>query len=123
MTNLVGMKPPRLTESGFMRQVVELATILGWSTAHFRPAQTSKGWRTPVSGDLGKGWPDLTLVRERDGRLIFAELKRDGANLTPDQERVFGILTKAAHWSVTGPHWETYVWRPADFDDIAEILR
>ena len=111
--NLVGMKPPRLSESGFMRQVVELATILGWSTAHFRPAQTAKGWRTPVSGDLGKGWPDLTLVRGE--RIIFAELKRDNGKLTPDQERVLNVLG--------GTGAEVRVWFPADFDRIAEILR
>lgn len=108
-----GMKPPRLTESGFQRQVVELATILGWHTAHFRPAQTSKGWRTPVSGDLGKGWPDLILARGR--RLIFAEIKADKGRLSEDQERVLNVL------GATGT--ETHTWWPADFDRVAEILR
>lgn len=101
-----------MTEAEFQRQVTDLATILGWEHAHFRPAQTSKGWRTPVSGTLGKGFPDLILAR-RD-RLIFAELKADKGKLSTDQERVLDVLILAA---------EVRVWRPADFDRIAEILR
>lgn len=124
----VGMKPPRLTESGFMRQVVELATMFGWHTAHFRPAQTSKGWRTPVQGDLGAGFPDLVMARTSDSRLIFAELKRDGAKPTEDQERVLTILSAVAggiHRVSDAPmqRVEVFVWRPADFDRIAELLR
>ena len=103
---------PKITEAEFMAQVIDLATVLGWYTAHFRPALTSRGWRTPVQGVLGKGFPDLVLVRDR---VIFAELKRDGANLTPEQELVLDQLVIAGA--------EVRVWRPADFDRITEILR
>lgn len=104
-----------MTELDFQRQVTELAEILGWSWVHFRPAQTSKGWRTPVSGPLGKGWVDLVLVRERDNRLIFAELKSDKGKCSVAQLEVHDTLLRA------GQHVET--WRPVDFDRIAEILR
>jgi hypothetical protein len=67
-----------------------------------------------VSGPLGKGWPDLTLVRIRDRRLVFAELKRDGAKATADQAAVLAALGTAA---------ECHVWRPADLEAIAEVLR
>jgi hypothetical protein len=106
------MSAPAISEADFMRQVTDLAEILGWSWAHFRPAETARGWRTPVSGPLGKGFPDLVLVK--GPRLIFAELKRDGGKLTPDQERVAIALGGAA---------TTYVWHPVDFDMIAETLR
>lgn len=106
-----------LTETEFMRQVTDLATILGWEWAHFRPAQTAKGWRTPVSGPLGKGFPDLVMVREKGARLIFAELKREGGKLSADQERVTFVLNQSAAGA------EVYVWRPADLPAIAEILR
>ena len=102
-----------ISEADWMRQVTELAEMLGWSWAHFRPAKTAHGWRTPVSGPLGAGWPDLTLVR--DDRLLFVELKRDkNARPTPDQTFVLTLLGIAA---------ETYVWRPSDWDDVARILQ
>lgn len=62
---------PLTTEAMFQIEIIELARILGWRVAHFRPAQTRHGWRTPVAAD-GKGFPDLVLVRER---VIYAELK------------------------------------------------
>lgn len=103
-----------IAETAFLGQVLELAAILGWEGAHFRPAQTARGWRTAVQGSLGKGWPDLVLARKRDGRLIFAELKAHGGKLTSEQERVLNVLGQAA---------EIHVWYPADFEQIADILR
>lgn len=105
---------PPLREAEFQRQVTDLATIFGWSWAHFRPAQTSRGWRTPVSGPLGAGFPDLVMVR-RD-RLIFAELKRDKAKVTDQQKYVLDVLDGVYAVGV-------YVWRPGDLDTIMEALR
>lgn len=129
---------PAISERDFQRQVTDLAEILGWEFVHFRPAQTSKGWRTPVSGSLGKGWPDLFLARAKfmDRRIIFAELKRDGGKLTQEQERVRTLLVDIglsialdSGW-VTNPQLrqihpkvEYHVWRPSDFDAITEVLR
>ena len=101
-----------ITERDFQRQVTDLALLFGWSWVHFRPAQTAKGWRTPVEGPLGKGWPDLLLAR--GSRLIFVELKRDRMRPTEDQEYVLAVLGEAT---------EAYVWHPADFDAIAVALR
>ena len=106
------MTLPPLTEAHFMDQVTDLAALFGWDWAHFRPAQTLRGWRTPVSGPLGKGFPDLVLVR--GSRLLFAELKRDGAKLTFDQARIHALLLPAA---------DCYVWRPQDWDFIETVLR
>ncbi len=103
---------PAITEAQFQVQIVQLAAIMGWANVHFRPAQTRHGWRTPVSGPLGAGWPDLVLVRGE--RLLFVELKRDGGKLTPAQEEVLRILG--------GTGAECYVWRPRDFDAIAALL-
>ncbi len=100
-----------MTEAEWMAQVVDVANIYGWSWAHFRPAQTRHGWRTPVSGPLGEGWPDLTLVKGR--RLIFAELKRRSTRVTPEQSAVLAVLGIAA---------EVYVWRPDDIDDVVAVL-
>ena len=61
-------------EEAFLQQVMDFAKIQGWRRAHFRPAKTAKGWRTPVSGDA-KGFPDLLLIRPRTGHRLVAELK------------------------------------------------
>lgn len=106
---------PAITETAFLAQVLELAALLGYEGAHFRPALTGRGWRTPVQGSLGKGWPDLVLVRPRDRRVVFAELKSDEGRITPEQERVLGVLETAGA--------TVYVWRPRDSDRITEILR
>jgi VRR-NUC domain len=125
--------PPKMSELDFQRALVGpdgLATMLGWVHVHFRRAQTKQGWRVPGSGQLIKGWPDLILVRGRDRRLIFAELKADDGKLTDDQRFVLGTLqqleaaqvpTDAA--AVVLPRIEVAVWRPRDLERIAEILR
>jgi hypothetical protein len=46
-----------LSEAAFTDAVIELARLGGWRVAHFRPARTASGWRTPVQGD-GAGFPD-----------------------------------------------------------------
>ena len=102
-----------MNETEFMKQVTDLAEILGWSWVHFRPAQTQRGWRTPVSGPMGKGWPDLFLVRGH--RSIAAELKSGTGKVAPEQYAVLELL------QATGV--ETFVWRPADFDDLLAVLR
>jgi len=94
--------------------VTELSEALGYGWGHFRPAQTSRGWRPPVSGPMGKGWVDLMLVHPTHKRVIFAELKTDRGKLTPEQEWV-GEQLKAAGA-------EHYVWRPRDWDEIVKVL-
>lgn len=106
-----------MTETDLLADVIELGALLGWHSAHFRPALTSRGWRTPVQGTLGKGFPDLVLVRARDRRLIFAELKSDAGRLSPAQDEVLDVLRALA------PLAEVHVWRPRDWDTIVEVLR
>jgi hypothetical protein len=101
----------RATETEFLSQVIELARLFRWRVAHFRPAQTRHGWRTPVQAD-GKGFPDLVLVRDR---VIFAELKSDSGRVNDDQAAWLGDLMLAGA--------ETHTWRPRDLQTIAEVLR
>ena len=77
-----------------MAQVIQVAELYGWRWAHFRPARTSKGWRTPASGPLGAGWPDLVLTRERDGRMVLVELKVDDGRVSDDQSAVLDYLER-----------------------------
>lgn len=105
--------PIEPTEKDFTAQVIQLARTLGWKVLHMRPAMSRNGrWATHVQGD-GVGFPDLLMVRGR--RRLSAELKVGNKRLEPAQEEWLGALSAA--------DIPAYVWRPADFDHIAEILR
>ena len=72
------------TEAQMARAIIAAARFTGWRVAHFRPARTTHGWRTPVQGD-GAGFPDLVLVHPRDGLVWWAELKMPAGRLAPEQ--------------------------------------
>ncbi len=94
----------------------------GWTWTHFRPAQSLKGWRTPLSGD--KGFPDYVCVRETfpfsqdrtvpDYELIFIELKGDGGKVSAEQKVWHDLLRKAGQ--------RMYVWWPEDFEEAKAVL-
>lgn len=94
---------PPLTEAQWLRQVVDLARLLGWSAYH--------PW---LSIHSERGWPDLALVRPP--RLVLAELKTERGRTTPAQERWLGMLREC-------PGVEVYVFRPSDIERVAEVLR
>lgn len=101
------------TEADFQKQVIELAQLCGWRTAHFRPGMNRSGrWSTPVQGD-GKGFPDLLMVRGR--RVIVAELKTSKGRLSQEQEEWLAAFSLA--------DVPAFVWRPGDWDRIVEALR
>lgn len=108
----------RVSEADLQTQVIDLAHLNGWLVAHFRPARTKDGWRTPVAAD-GKGFPDLVLARS--GRVLFAELKSDSGRLSVEQQRWLNEL-RGATPSQRGTH-SVHVWRPKDFDQIVRVLR
>lgn len=89
-----------MKEAELQEAVIDTAHTFGWLVAHFRPARTEKGWRTPVAAD-GKGFPDLVLVRDR---ILFVELKSEKGRLSPDQALWQEWLTEG-----DGDH---RVWRP-----------
>jgi hypothetical protein len=121
--------------------VTDLAEAYGWTWCHWRPLRNGRGiWQVPVEGPLGKGWPDLTLLRTRDRRLIFAELKRENEDPKPEQGRARAApvagLCRAARADIAeeirgarGTAIEVHVWRPSDLADpiegsvIGRILR
>jgi hypothetical protein len=99
-------------EQSFQAVVVETARLAGWRVAHFRPARTKYGWKTPVTAD-GAGWPDLVLVRPP--RIIFAELKSEQGKVTPNQTEWLDVLRLL-------PQVETFLWRPSNWDAVVETL-
>lgn len=92
-----------LSEKDFQRQVLDLARIFGWRSYHPMLSKWSE-----------RGFPDLTLVRPP--RLVFAELKREKGTTTVHQD-------EWAHLLGGCPGVEYFLWRPADIDAIAEVLR
>lgn len=108
-----------ISEAELQGAVIEAAHLLGWRIAHFRPARTRHGWRTPVAAD-GKGFPDLALVHPKDGRLLFAEMKADRGRLTAEQKEWIDGLRKVAERC---PLVEVHVWTPAQWPaDILQAL-
>ena len=94
---------PAITEKEFQRQIVELARMCGWNTFH--------PW---LSIHSQRGWPDLALCRPP--RLVLAELKSQSGKVTPDQQSWLEQLGACSGI-------EVFLWRPADFDTIAKVLR
>ena len=103
------------TEAAFQSAVQDLADLRGWEWLHLQRALNDRGyWRTPVTGPLGPGWPDLLMIR--GDRVIVAELKVGYGKLRPNQERVLGIISSVG-WI------EVYTWHPKDWDEIEGILK
>lgn len=97
------MTSATVTERDLAGYVRDLARTLGWRRYHTWLAKHSPA-----------GFPDEVLCRPP--RLIFAELKSDRGTLKPEQEAWLGELRQV-------PGVEVYLWRPADMDEIARVLR
>jgi hypothetical protein len=151
--------------SQFQPAVVSLAYSLGWgvkpSDRRAMLAEASQYGVEPPPLDglvfhprwsMGSesGWPDLTLIRRRDRRLVFAELKTEKGKLSPRQAEVLDLLrclegthftprsrqmgvstgTSNVLWGdethvMTEVRIDVHVWRPSDLASgrIAEVLR
>ena len=96
-----------MTETEFQSKVITYAHWHRWLVTHFRPAQTGRGYRTPLEGDAGF----LDLVLARDGVVIIAELKREDGKPTPQQTRWITAIGARAR-----------LWRPSDWPAIEKEL-
>jgi hypothetical protein len=101
-----------IAEKDLQQAVIETGRLFGWRVAHFRPARTNRGWVTPVAAD-GKGFPDLVLVNDRTGRLIFAELKSLTGRVTVEQQQWLDGLRMVA---AACDEVEVHVWTTADWE-------
>jgi hypothetical protein len=100
------------SEAEFRRQVIQLAKLLGWRVAGFRPGQNRRGkWATAMQGHIG--WPDLFLVK---GTVALAlELKVGKRKATPEQCAWLDALEYAGI--------VTAIVRPSDWPWIEAKLR
>lgn len=93
-----------MSEAALLAAVRDLARLTGWLTYHTHDSRRSEA-----------GFPDLTLVNVRQGRIIFAELKTAIGRTTQQQDEWLAALAAVG--------CETALWRPADLPEIARILR
>jgi len=119
---------PAWTEADFQRHVIGLARSLGWGVAAStwkRAADEAAAYGQPLPLDglifhprfsVGSeaGWPDLTLMRRRDGRVLFRELKTDTGRVSDRQRAVLDLMAACG--------LDVAVWRPADLDQIGREL-
>jgi hypothetical protein len=117
------------TEKEFQAEVMTLARKGGW-TCGAKDVDELGGLTyhsVSVMAQSERGWPDLTLIRRRDRRLIFAELKREAGELSERQVAVMGLLACLEGSRVDllsgGPAVQVRVWRPSDMSAIRDVLR
>jgi hypothetical protein len=91
------------TEGDLLNHIILLAKAWGW--AYYHPFRSDKSVI---------GYPDLTLVRKDDGRLIFVEVKKKGGPLRPEQWEWLEALGKTCA--------EVYLWEPSDINEIVKVL-
>lgn len=97
-------------ETAWMKVVTTAAAQAGWQWLHI--GRVGKHRANGAKGTLGKGWPDLVLVKP--GRLVFAELKMDGEQLSYEQTVVRLELMNAGA--------DFHIWRPSDFAQMMDVL-
>lgn len=89
----------RESEADFETWLLDLAKLRGWMAYHTHDSRRSN-----------EGFPDWVLWKP--GRLIFAELKDNKRQPTPEQRLCLGGLQTLP--DVPGSPVEVYLWRPSD---------
>ena len=92
---------PMQSEASFQKQVIVWAEQRGWFAYHVYDSRRCVA-----------GFPDLVLVRRP--HVIFAELKRQDGKVSEDQQAWLDELKACGQIAV--------VWRPSDWQAIAEAL-
>ena len=120
-----------ISETAFLRQVLDLLAINDWLWHHddssARLIQRRSGALVRIANTT-RGFPDICAARIRDGRVLFTELKGDVGsrggtshrNLSPEQEQWANALTR--NMARPGSTIEYYIWRPRDLEAISKVL-
>lgn len=121
-----------MTEAALQSHVLDLGSLYGWRRVHFRPALTSKGYRTAYTGD--DGFPDVVMAR--NGCTVIAELKNAKNSASADQWEwlsffagcdvdEFKQIAREVDFGgcVVNETVLVALWRPKHIDHIDAILR
>ncbi len=95
-----------MLESELQAVITDAAALAGWRRAHFRPAQTERGWRTAGQYEAA-GFPDLCMVRDHE--LLMWELKSERGKIAVEQAEWLRLLRAV-------PGVDARVVRPCDID-------
>ena len=104
-----------MLEKEFAAQVEALASYRGYMYYHTHRSQNSAA-----------GWPDYVFVKlEPEPRFIIAELKTDDLKVSqPSFDQWMWLYVLQHIGRPWGPmDFDTYLWRPSDWDEIVTILR
>lgn len=123
-------------EREFQKWILDVAARYGWRVWHMPTPMRPIGGNKFVPDPRGRGFPDLVMMHERDGRLIFAEVKDESGVLSEAQEEFLRIARGIAEAIKRGIDFHNpygpedgpapvgvYVWRPANRDLIEATLR
>lgn len=102
-------------EGELQDEVIEVLQMRGYKVAHFRAAQTTQGWRTPVEAD-GAGFPDLIAVRTNPApHLLVIELKSETGTVSEAQNQWLTAFTRV-------PGAQVLLLRPSSWRDAIKWL-
>ena len=108
---------PAQSEASFQRQVIALATALGYR--HWHDNATNAARRCPSCGEVRRGPRNapgmLDLILVRRPHLIWVELKAEDGEVSPEQQQWIDDLRASGQ--------QVYVWRPSDWPEIERTLR
>lgn len=97
------------TEAQFQAVIASYAELQGWKVFHQGDSR---------SCTHGHGYPDLTLISQRENRIVFAEIKRNDGQPTIEQVQYAALIL-----SLDMPGVEYYLWYPKDIDEVREVLK
>ena len=96
---------PKASEKKYRDSIRSQARTYGWLEY-----TTQYSYRSPA------GFPDLCLCHPVQHRLVFAELKLDGKEPTPEQREWLQALAEV-------PGNEVYLWHlPSEMGEVAEVI-
>lgn len=122
-----------MKERDLLNWTIACAERTGWKAYHV-PAPMTAGRDGKWHGSKrAKGLPDLFLLHDDPPRMIIAELKGDGGELSDEQREFLRLARNVVSNSVLWPHAEfavaaerafaVYAWTPADQPIIEGILK
>jgi hypothetical protein len=109
-----------MARSEWEETIQDLLSKRGWIFHHQRPAWTSKGYRSTISGE--KGFPDFICFREEKSktqewdtiRQVVIEAKAGSDKPTTEQRMWLEFFREVGA--------EVYVWYPKDREYMEKVL-
>ncbi len=108
-------------DAGMLRAREAAAMLEIELMADIRQLALQRGWlfyHTYNSRKSMRGFPDLVMMRTPV--TVYAELKRQGVRDADVSDDQWGWLAEVQ--AAGDVHYQAYLWRPADWPEIREVL-